>query len=145
MMVVIKTSLQNMPDYCDECQWYGSRPHPFKGWSEGCELMGHCMDDDQTEEWVYDGNGRPKACPLVNVPDTNVGDAVYRQAAIDAIVKSLCVKSEDYLTQSEKALLKVIKDLPSAQPEKVYIANITLSEEQIREVVEKAKNEVFNF
>jgi hypothetical protein len=27
------------------------------------------MDDDQPEEWIYDGNGRPKACPLVEVKE----------------------------------------------------------------------------
>lgn len=66
-MIAIKTSLQKMPEYCDNCQWYGCRPHPFKGWSEACELMTQCMDDDQPEEWIYDGNGRPAACPLIDL------------------------------------------------------------------------------
>lgn len=68
-MIAIKTSLQKMPEYCDDCQWYGCRPHPFKGWSEACELMTQCMDDDQPEEWIYDGNGRPAACPLIDLED----------------------------------------------------------------------------
>ena len=68
-MICIKTEMKVLPKYCDECQWYNSRPHPHKGWSELCELMSHCMDDDQPEEWIYDGNGRPKACPLVEVKE----------------------------------------------------------------------------
>lgn len=66
-MVVIKTSLKEIPQYCEDCQWYECRPHPNKGWSEGCGLMMHCIDDDQPEEWIYDGNGRPEACPLDEV------------------------------------------------------------------------------
>jgi hypothetical protein len=27
------------------------------------------MDDDQPEEWIYDGDSRPKACPLIEVND----------------------------------------------------------------------------
>lgn len=68
-MVAIKTSLKELPETCDNCQWYTCRPHPYKGWSEGCELMGHCMDDDQEAEWIYDGNGRPSACPLIDVAE----------------------------------------------------------------------------
>ena len=29
--------------------------------------MMQCMDDDQPKEWIYDGNGRPEACPLFEV------------------------------------------------------------------------------
>ena len=68
-MICIKTDIKHMPEYCDECAWYECRPHPMKGWSDGCGLMMQCMDDDQPEEWIYDGNGRPKACPLIKVED----------------------------------------------------------------------------
>lgn len=68
-VVAIKTNITNMPEYCEECRWYGSRPHPYKGWTDLCELMCQCMDDDQPEEWIYNGNGRPKACPLVEITD----------------------------------------------------------------------------
>lgn len=74
-----------------------------------------------------------------------MNDLISRQAAIDALRecqtylfdeqdpdKKISLKSAEY----------AIEDLPSAQPEKVCIANITLSEEQLREAVEKAKNEV---
>lgn len=66
-MIAIKTMLETMPEYCDGCIWYECRPHPFKGWTEGCNLMFHCMDYDQEKEWIYDGNGRPEACPLFEV------------------------------------------------------------------------------
>jgi hypothetical protein len=65
-MICIKTDLKALPTWCDDCQWYDSPPHPNKGWTNICRLMSHSMDDDQPEEWVYDGNGRPKACPLVS-------------------------------------------------------------------------------
>lgn len=74
-MVAIKTEMKSLPECCDYCQWYECRPHPYRGWSEGCGLMMHCMDDDQPEEWIYDGNGRPKACPLIEI------DAERRQDA----------------------------------------------------------------
>lgn len=69
-MIAIKTTaMRQMPEYCDDCCWYECRPHPARGWSESCGLMMHCMDDDQPEEWIYDGNGRPQACPLIEVDD----------------------------------------------------------------------------
>lgn len=66
-MVVIKTNIEEMPKVCDECTWYGTKPHPYKGWSDSCELMSHCLDYDQPKEWIYDGNDRPIACPLYEV------------------------------------------------------------------------------
>ena len=67
-MVVMKmTHMVNLPEFCDDCIYYGCKPHPYKGWSEICELCGQCMDDDQAEDWIYDGNGRPKNCPLMEV------------------------------------------------------------------------------
>ena len=69
-MIAIKiTAMKEMPDGCDGCSWYGCRPHPAKGWTELCELMCHCMDDDQPEEWIYDGDSRPQACPLIDLPE----------------------------------------------------------------------------
>jgi len=68
-MICIKTGMKRLPEYCEDCQWYSIRPHPIKEWTELCILLDHCMDDDQSEEWIYDGNGRPKACPLVEVED----------------------------------------------------------------------------
>lgn len=63
-MIAIKTKMKALPEYCDECTWYQCIPHPDKGWTQGCGLMMQCLDDDQPEKWRYDGNERPKACPL---------------------------------------------------------------------------------
>lgn len=69
-MVVIKTSLRKLPKYCDDCIYYECRPHPYKGWSDSCGLCVQCLDDDNgDEEWIYDGDSRPKKCPLMEVKD----------------------------------------------------------------------------
>ena len=60
-----------LPEYCDECIYYGSYPHPYKGWTEQCELCHQSMDDDGEEGWCYDGNTRPTKCPLMEVEDGN--------------------------------------------------------------------------
>lgn len=78
-MIAIKLSdkvMARMPQYCDDCYYYGTLPHPYKGWTEVCELCSQCMDDDQEEGWVYDGNGRPANCPLVEVPNKQEKDEV---------------------------------------------------------------------
>lgn len=73
-------------------------------------------------------------------------DLISRQAAIeviDAVFPVDPMKSE-YAQgiACGAALAKTyVEQLPSAQPEKVCIAKITLSEEQVREAVEKAKSE----
>jgi len=89
-MIAIKSdAMKQMPEYCDDCVWYGLRPHPHKGWTELCELMGRCMDDDQEEEWIYDGNGRPKACPLIEVADTPQTDAEITELAKGIVHKMI--------------------------------------------------------
>ena len=60
--------MNSLPETCDDCIYYGCKPHPYKGWSDGCELCGHCMDDDQEDDWIYDGDSRPKNCPLMEIP-----------------------------------------------------------------------------
>ena len=71
-MVVTKNPfMKELPKVCDECMYYSSRPHPYKGWTDMCELCCHCMDDDEPSEWIYDGNTRPKACPLAEVDEEN--------------------------------------------------------------------------
>lgn len=81
-MIAIKTSLEKLPDYCDNCHWYTCRPHPHKGWTELCELESHCMDDDQSREWIYDGNGRPEACPLREVEAKQRGTWIFDNRGI---------------------------------------------------------------
>ena len=67
-MLAIKTTAMNkIPESCDECIWFETRPHPHRGWTDICQLEIHCLDDDQPEEWIYDGNGRVKACPLIEI------------------------------------------------------------------------------
>lgn len=78
-----------------------------------------------------------------------VEDAISRKAAIDALGDEPYVWTEkdEYamgLNNQWHYDRNAIKAVPSAQPEKVCIANITLSEEQIREAVEKAKEELKN-
>lgn len=70
-MIVIKTSLKEMPETCDGCQWHECRPHPFKGWTDFCHLECHSLDDDQPEEWIYGGE-RPQACPLIEVKNDRI-------------------------------------------------------------------------
>ena len=73
-------------------------------------------------------------------------DLISRQAAIDEAKEWIdAVYFEENDKRERKAIecfIGSLKNMPSAQPEKVCIANITLSEEQLREAVEKAKNEV---
>ena len=66
-MIVIKTSITELPEYCDDCTYYSCRPHPYKGWTNACELCVQCLDDDGEKGWFYDGNGRPENCPLFEV------------------------------------------------------------------------------
>ncbi len=67
-MLAIKTTAMNkMPESCDECIWFETRPHPHRGWTDICQLEAHCLDDDQPKEWIYSGDGRVKACPLIEI------------------------------------------------------------------------------
>lgn len=69
-MVVMKMAhMKHIPEYCDDCIYYGCKPHPYKGWTDSCELCMQCLDDDQEKGWIYDGNGRPANCPLMEVDD----------------------------------------------------------------------------
>lgn len=71
-MICIKTGIKYLPKYCDECIYYASRPHPYKGWSDICELCGEFMDEDAKQGWEYDGNEKPKNCPLIEVDEKAV-------------------------------------------------------------------------
>ena len=71
-MIAVKLSnkvMSSVPECCDDCYYCGTKPHPYKGWTEECELCSQCLDDDQEDGWVYDGNSRPKNCPLVEIPE----------------------------------------------------------------------------
>ena len=85
----------------------------------------------------------------------NSSDTISRAKAIDAVCMEWCgVKHQDckhpfdaekddyYWCDGCETALRTLPDLPSAEPEKVCIARINLSEEQVREAVEKAKSEI---
>lgn len=47
-----------------------------------------------------------------------MSDLIDRQAAIDAIVHKLCIKSTDFLLPDEERIIDVIRNIPSAEPER---------------------------
>ena len=67
-MVVIKTGMSELPQVCEECRYYGVRPHPYDGWMDMCELCGEKLDC-RGGGWDYDGNKRADNCPLMEVED----------------------------------------------------------------------------
>ena len=72
-MVVIKTEFVELPECCEACCYFWSRPHPRDGWMDLCELCGERIDADGCKDdgWCYDGNKRPDNCPLMEVEDDN--------------------------------------------------------------------------
>lgn len=66
-MICIKTGLKKLPDGCDDCQWWQTKPHPRKGWVDWCGLCIELTDDDAKDGWHFDGDNRPRKCPLVSV------------------------------------------------------------------------------
>lgn len=69
-MICIKvTAMKRMPQTCDDCVWYSTYPDTFTGFSEVCEYAHQRIDDSGPEEWLYDGNNRPKMCPLIEVEE----------------------------------------------------------------------------
>lgn len=58
---------------------------------------------------------------------------IYLEDAIGAVLKRLCVKSEEYLTTSERCVIDTLKELPSAEPEQrwnclmMYLADLQLT------------------
>ena len=63
-------------------------------------------------------------------------DTISRQAAIEVFADAHPL---DYNAQ---AYLAKIRSLPSAQPEPICVAKVTLTDEQVKEAVEKAKCEI---
>ena len=35
-MVVIRTEIKEIPEYCEACRYFGSRPNPRDGWMDLC-------------------------------------------------------------------------------------------------------------
>lgn len=82
-------------------------------------------------------------------------DTISRQAAIDELKERRKIycdntpESFSLLGHSDKSrvdeidsAIAILVNLPSAEPEKVCIANVTLSEKTLKELVEKAKAEM---
>lgn len=69
--IVIKTEFVELPEYCEACRFFGSRPNPRDGWMDLCELCGERIDSDGCKDdgWCYDGNKRPDNCPMMEVTD----------------------------------------------------------------------------
>lgn len=66
-MVAVKLEcISEMPKYCDDCIYYSCKPHPYTGWTDICDLCSHTMNENDGD-WCYDGNGRPKMCPLIEI------------------------------------------------------------------------------
>lgn len=67
--------MTSVPDHCDDCKYHGSRPDPFVGWRDLCELCGKSLDEDNgDEDWQWTGDGRPKNCPLVEVDEGKLSE-----------------------------------------------------------------------
>ena len=65
-MVVIRTEIKELPEYCEQCKYYYIRVRENGGYSDICELSGERIDADG---WCYDGEKRPDNCPLMEVSD----------------------------------------------------------------------------
>ena len=67
-------------------------------------------------------------------------DLISRQAAIDALRK--CQTYKFAVTEPRMIMLAdasiVIENLPSAQPESICVAKVTMTDEQVKEAFEKA-------
>ena len=68
-MVVIRTEFKELPECCEQCSYFGCRPHPYDGWMDLCELCGERIDGNGCKDdwWYYSGERRPGNCPLMEV------------------------------------------------------------------------------
>ena len=73
------------------------------------------------------------------VRDMQKNDVIYRQAAVD-IVDFECGEWRGLA----KTIIKKLEALHAVQPERVCVATVTLTDEQVKEAVEKAKNAVIS-
>ena len=69
-MVVIRTEIKELPEYCEQCKYYYIRVRENGGYSDICELSGeHLNYGECTGGWYYNGLARPVNCPLMDVSD----------------------------------------------------------------------------
>lgn len=69
-----------------------------------------------------------------DIPDTNVGDTISRQSAIDEIARWIGYLDDDMIGRIQLSL----KRLPSADRPQKVIAHIAFGEEKLREIVKEA-------
>lgn len=65
-MVVIRTEIKELPEYCEQCHYYGVHQNPYDRWLEKCELCRELLNNTGGG-WKYDGSKRPDNCPLMEV------------------------------------------------------------------------------
>lgn len=73
-----------------------------------------------------------------------MADLIDRQAAIDAIgsyISSFTAIDRNYYEGLRDAK-RLLNDIPSAEPEQICVAKVTLTDEQVKEAFEKAKGEI---
>lgn len=81
-----------------------------------CDLCDLCYKQGTTGDQMEALRVAISALQTQDVNDTNVGDTVSRQAAIDALCKRCDLVNDD--TCGEKCIdIKILEKLPSAQPE----------------------------
>ncbi len=69
-MVVIRTEIKELPEYCEQCKYYYMRVRQKGGYSDICELSGEHMEYGECNSgWYYNGLTRPDSCPLMEVED----------------------------------------------------------------------------
>ena len=55
-MVVIRTEIKELPEYCEQCKYYYLRVRETGGYSDICELSGeHLNYGECTGGWYYNG------------------------------------------------------------------------------------------
>ena len=118
-----------MPEKCLECPLYDNYNYYCTLYSFGIPARHN-----------RDGSTRPEWCELKELPKCE--DAVSRQAAIKDVESWVAV--DEYEKHLQKNVVEWLKEFPSAQPEQVCIANITLTDEQVKEAVEKANNAIIS-
>lgn len=69
-MVVNRTEIKELPEYCEQCKYYYISVREKGGYSDICELSGENLNYGEcTDGWYYNGLERPVNCPLMEVPD----------------------------------------------------------------------------
>lgn len=97
---------------CDDCI-YRARGDRVVNNCDYIFITGHSRGCPADECTVYETGKRKAVRRLSDVSDTNVGDTISRQAAIDAVSEA-CFELRGIFKECEERLLA----LPSAQPER---------------------------